>query len=71
MLTAWREISMAFGSFQARWLLTLVYFSLVALSAVPAYFADRLQLRGRPGASTAWNERPPTPTDLASATRQF
>ncbi len=71
MLKAWREIGMAFGSFQARWLLTLIYFSLVGLCAVPAFFADRLQLRARPGAATGWNERPPTPTDLASAARQF
>jgi len=65
------RIARAIGDFQARLLLTLIYF----LITPPFALAARL-LRGRfesvpRGGAGLWTERPPTENTLASARRQY
>ena len=61
----------AIGDFQARLLLTLCYFVLLApCAAVLTRFADRLDLRSAPAVS-AWLKRSASPPDMRNARRQY
>lgn len=65
----WKRFAEAVGNFQARLLLTLLYFVLLAPVALPLrVFGD--PLRRRPRGSSFWLPRPVRPASLAGARRQ-
>ena len=64
-LAAWSRIAHTIGNFQARVILTVVYF--VALGP----FALVARRRGGPRASTLWRDRSDAPPTLDAARRQF
>lgn len=67
----WKALTGAIGDFQARLLLTLCYFALLApCAAVLTKFADRLDLRSSPAAS-AWLKRGASHPDMRNARRQY
>ena len=67
----WRALAGAIGDFQARLLLTLCYFVLLApYAAGLTKFADRLDLRSTPAAS-AWLKRGVVLPDMKTARRQY
>ncbi len=66
----WLRISKHIGSFNARALITLIYFTLLALFGLPArFFSDPLDMKKRPGQS-AWLPRATRDLDIDSAKRQ-
>ena len=71
IFAAWREISVAIGNFQARLILTVMYFTVVLVfSALTRLFLDSLGMRRQPRDS-AWVPRQPVNTELGSARRQY
>jgi hypothetical protein len=68
---AWQDIAHHVGDFQARALLTVFYFTILApFGVLVRTFTDPLQRR--PGAAhTAWRERRTNDVDMAAARRQF
>ena len=67
----WKALTGGIGDFQARLLLTVCYFLLLApCAAVLTRFADRLDLRSTPAAS-AWLKRGASHTDMRIARRQY
>ena len=67
----WKALAGAIGDFQARLLLTLCYFVLLApYAAVLTKFADALDLRPRP-ATSAWLKRDAVHPDMGTARRQY
>jgi hypothetical protein len=69
--TAWKRIAHRIGHVQARILLTLFYFVILAPFAVALrLFADPLAIK--PGTPRGWRDRPESPADaLAAAAQQF
>jgi hypothetical protein len=67
----WKRIGHALGQFQARLLLTVFYFVVLAPFAVALRcFADPLAIK--PRTPRGWRDRPATPGDaLTAASRQF
>jgi len=66
----WLRIARHIGSFNARALITLVYFTLLALFGIPArLFSDPLNTKTRPQKS-AWLQRHPRDLDIDTAKRQ-
>jgi hypothetical protein len=66
----WLRISKHIGSFNARALTTLIYFTILAIFGIPSrLFSDPLDVKKRPAAS-AWLDRHPRDLDLDSARRQ-
>jgi hypothetical protein len=64
-------LTVGIGDFQARLLLTLCYFVLLApYAAILTKFADRLDLRSNPPAS-AWLKRVVVHPDMRTARRQY
>jgi hypothetical protein len=67
--TRWKRFAEAVGNFQARLLLTALYFVLLAPVALPLRaFGD--PLRRRPRGASFWLPRPVRPGSLAGARRQ-
>ncbi len=67
----WTELTHYIGDFQARSLLTLLYFTwLVPFGLLVRFFVDPLGIR-RPPASTAWKQRTVQQQDLQVLRRQF
>ena len=67
----WKALAGAIGDFQARLLLTLCYFVLLApYAAILSKFADSLDLRSKPAIS-AWLKRGAVPPDMRTARRQY
>lgn len=67
----WKEIAGYVGEFQARMILTVLYFTVVAPFAfLIRVFMDRLQLKSEPQQS-GWTQRSPVDVDLESARRLF
>jgi hypothetical protein len=67
----WKALTRAIGDFQARLLLTLCYFVLLApCAAVLTRFADRLDPRSAAAAS-AWLKRGASHPDIGNARRQY
>jgi len=66
----WKRVARHIGSFNARALITLVYFTLLApFGLIYHYFADVLQVKHSPEGS-AWHNREMSDPDLEKATRQ-
>ncbi|HEY52390.1 MAG TPA: hypothetical protein G4N94_02930 [Caldilineae bacterium] len=66
----WLRIARHIGSFNARALITLVYFTLLAPFGLLYHaVADVLHVKKQPSGSV-WLNRPPTATDLETARRQ-
>ena len=71
---SWTELSTHIGHFQARVLLTLIYFTwLVPFSVLMRLFSDPLDIRSvrKPVASTAWRKRAAQKRDLQALRGQF
>ena len=67
----WKALTAGIGDFQARLLLTLCYFVLLApYAAILSKFADSLDLRSKPAIS-AWLKRGAVPPDMRTARRQY
>ena len=67
----WRELSQKAADFQARIVLTVFYFTLMAPFGIMfGLFKDPLRIKSRPSGSY-WIERKPTSETLADAQRQF
>ena len=67
---SWKRIAYKIGDAQARILLTVFYFLIVAPFAVAIrLFADPLSLK--PRTAKGWRPRPTGPTGLEQARRQF
>ncbi len=67
----WRELTTHIGDFQARLLLTLLYFTCLApFALLLSLFSDPLEVRDAAG-STAWKKRPVQTQDLQALRRQF
>lgn len=66
----WKRIAHRIGQFQARVLLTVFYFVILAPFAVALrLFADPLAIK--PGSPRGWRDRPASPADpLAAAAQQ-
>lgn len=66
----WKRVGHAIGQFQARLLLTVFYFVVLAPFALALRrFADPLAIK--PGTPRGWRDRPAAPADaLAAASRQ-
>ena len=70
-LHGWKVLTVGIGDFQARLLLALCYFLLLApCAALLTRFGDRLDLRSRPAAS-AWLKRGVVHPDMRTARRQY
>ena len=66
----WLRISKHLGSFNARALITLIYFTILAIFGIASrLFSDPLDMKKRPGAS-AWMNRVTRDLDLDTARRQ-
>jgi len=66
----WLRIARHIGSFNARALITLVYFTLLApFGLIYHFFADTLQVKNQPSGS-AWQNREVADGDLEKAHRQ-
>ena len=66
----WLRVSRHIGSFNARALITLIYFTLLAIFGIASrLLSDPLAMKKRPGAS-AWLERTTRDLDLDTARRQ-
>ncbi len=66
----WLRLARHIGNFNARALITLVYFILLApFGLIYHFFADVLQMKSQPSGS-AWQNRETTDVDLAKARRQ-
>ncbi|HKD62093.1 MAG TPA: hypothetical protein VKB47_16650 [Terracidiphilus sp.] len=66
--TAWKRIGKKIADFQARILLTIIFFVLVMpFGLVTRFFADRLYMKKRP---VRWFERKPETHDMAWAQKQ-
>jgi len=66
----WLRVARHIGSFNARALTTLIYFTILALFGIPSrLFSDPLAMKKRPVAS-AWLDRNTRDLDLDSARRQ-
>ncbi len=66
----WLRVSKHIGSFNARALITLIYFTVLALFGLPSRFlADPLHMKKRP-ADSAWLQRTTHDLDMDSARRQ-
>ncbi len=66
----WLRVSKHIGSFNARALITLIYFTLLAIFGVPMrLFADPMGVKKRPKDS-AWHARTTHDVDLTVARRQ-
>jgi hypothetical protein len=67
----WRELSQKAADFQARIVLTIFYFTLMAPFGVMfGLVKDPLRIKSRPSGSY-WLERKPTSESLTDAQRQF
>jgi hypothetical protein len=67
----WKATLGHVGDFQARLLLTVLYFTLLVPFGLPiSLFGDPLQTRGRRAAS-GWIRRTPQPIGLEKSRRQF
>jgi hypothetical protein len=67
----WKGMAAQIADFQARWLLTVLYFTLLLpFGALLRRLADPLQLRPRP-AATGWVKRSAPDATLAGAKQQF
>ena len=65
---AWKKIAHRIADFQARVLLTIIYFILILpFGLAVRFFADSLHIKKRP---EKWLEHPSTPNDLDEAHRQ-
>lgn len=68
--TWWKQFAELVGNFQARLLLTALYFVLLAPVALPLRaFSDPLRLR--PTGASFWLPRPARPASLDGAQRQY
>jgi len=68
---SWKEIAGYIGDFQARVILTVFYFVVLApFGLLVRIFSDPLGRRNTPDVS-GWNKRGPEDIDMASARRQF
>ena len=66
----WLRVSKHIGSFNARALITLIYFTVLALFGIPLrWLADPMGVKRRPEGS-AWHDRVTKDLDLESAQRQ-
>jgi len=66
----WLRLSKHIGSFNARALITLIYFTLLALFGLPArFFSDPLNMK-KPPRESAWGQRATRDLDIDSAKRQ-
>ncbi len=66
----WLRVSKHIGSFNARALITLIYFTILALFGLPLRFlADPMGIKRRPRAS-AWLRRTTQDLDLDTARKQ-
>ncbi len=66
----WLRVSKHIGSFNARALITLIYFTLLALFGIPMrLLADPMGVKKQPQDS-AWHERMTRDVDLDTARRQ-
>jgi hypothetical protein len=66
---AWKRVGRAIGNFQARVLLTILYFTIVLPFAVGvSLFSDPLRIRRRP---TTWLDHPSVPTNVEWARRNW
>ncbi len=66
----WLRISKHIGSFNARALITLIYFTILAIFGIASrLFSDPLDVKKRPGES-AWLSRSTRDLDLDSSRRQ-
>lgn len=71
---SWTELSTHIGNFQARVLLTLIYFTwLVPFGALMRVFSDPLDIRSihKPLTTTAWRKRVARTQDLQALRGQF
>lgn len=67
----WKEISEYIGDFQARWLLTVFYFTILLPSGiVVGWTGDPLNIHSRPKQS-GWIKRKTTDLTLRQGRRQF
>lgn len=67
----WLRVARHIGSFNARALITLVYFTLLApFGLLYRVFADTLQLKTQPTSTSAWQSREALNDDLTKAHRQ-
>jgi len=65
----WKRVSRVIGNFQARVLLTILYFTVVLPFAIGvSLFSDPLRIKHRP---TSWLDHPPIPTTLDWARRNW
>jgi hypothetical protein len=66
----WLRVSKHIGSFNARALITLIYFTILALFGIPMrLFGDPMGVKKRPSQS-AWHPRATRDLDLDTARRQ-
>ena len=64
----WNKIGHAIGNFQARILLTIIYYVLILpFGLVVRVFSDSMHMKKRPA---KWFDHPPTPNTLEEARRQ-
>lgn len=64
----WKKFGHALGNFQARLLLTLIYYILVLpFGLAVRLFSDSMNMKKRPG---KWFDHPPLPNTLEEARRQ-
>ncbi len=64
----WKKFGHALGNFQARILLTLIYYVLILpFGLVVRAFSDSMHMKKRP---EKWFDHPPTPNTLEEARRQ-
>ncbi len=64
----WKKIGHAIGNFQARILLTLIYYVLILpFGLIVRVFSDSMHMKKRP---EKWFDHPPAPNTLEEATRQ-
>ena len=68
----WTELTHYMGDFQARLLLTLLYFTwLLPFGLLLRLFGDPLDIRRAPPESTGWKKRAVQQRDLQALRRQF
>ncbi len=66
----WLRVSRHIGSFNARALITLIYFTILALFGIPMrLLGDPMGVKKQPQ-SSAWHERATRDLDLETARRQ-
>jgi hypothetical protein len=71
---SWGRLTPHIGNFQARVLLTLIYFTwLVPFAMLVRFCSDPLDIRGvhKPSAATAWKKRAAPQRDLQALRGQF